>query len=196
MTPSIPIHAQIAAIVPCYNSSGDSTTIFSINGSATILTSRVRAVIQRLAKSRAVDLAALRSQVRALTERTNLEPLPLAPGLVLVPVKVRQPRIAGDTTTGYINFYAVDTICPNTNKPYQTTIMLSGKTEIPVLWTTATVNRQLALARLAAHTAPTTQPPSASILRESFPGYEPELLTLAVKLIDIFQDILSSKQRQ
>ena len=196
MTPSLPAHARIAAIVPCYSTSGDSTTVFSIDGSATILSARVRAVIQRLAKTRAIDLATLRSHIRKLTERTNLEPLPLAPGLVLVPVKVRRPRIAGDATTGYINFHAVDTICVSTKKPYQTIITLSGKTEIPVLWTTTTVNRQLALARLAAHTAPTIQPLAAGVLRESFPGYEPELLTLAVKLIDVFHDILSIKQRQ
>ncbi|TWH45256.1 hypothetical protein [Sporomusa sp. KB1] len=196
MNPSLPAHTQIAAIVPCYNTSGDSTTVFSIDGSATILASRVRAVIQRLAKSRAIDLAALRKHIRSLTERTNLEPLPLAPGLVLVPVKVRLPRIAGDVTTGYINFHAIDNICASTKKPFQTTITLSGKTEIPVLWTTATVSRQLALARLAAKTAPTTQPRYAGILRESFPGYEPELLNLAVKLIDIFHDILSIKQHQ
>lgn len=196
MSLSLPAHARIAAIIPCYNTAGDSTTVFATDGSVTCLSSRVRAVIQRLAKSRAIDLATLRSQIRTLTERTNLEPLPLAPGLVLVPVKVRRPRIAGDATTGYINFHAINTVSTSTKKPYQTTITLSGKTEIPVLWTTATVNRQLALARLAAQTAPTTHPISPGVLRESFPGYAPELLTLTVKLIDVFNDILNIKQRQ
>ncbi len=196
MNPVLPAYAQIAAIVPCYSTTGDTTTVFSTDGSATTIPSRVRAVIQRIAKSRAVDLGALRAKTRAITERTNLEPLPLAPGLVLVPVKVRRPRLAGDPTTGYINLHSVATVCTSTKKPYQTTIALSGKTEIPVLWTSTTVNRQLALARLADNTAPTTQLLRTEFLRESFPGYAQELLPLAVKLIDVFQEIVYIKQRQ
>jgi hypothetical protein len=195
MSPTFPTYAKIAAIVPCYSTTGDTTTIFSTDGSATILTSQVRAVIQRLAKSQAVDLAALRAKIRSITDRTNLEPLPLAPGLVLVPVKVRRPRIPGDSTTGYINLHTVAAVCPNAKKPYQTTIALSGKTEIGVLWTTTTVNRQLALARLAATTAPASQLLPVEVLRESFPGYAAELLPLALKLIDVFHEIVTIKGR-
>lgn len=196
MNTALPAHSRIAALVPCYSASGDTTTVFAADGSVTVLTSRIRAVIQRLAKSRAVDLAALRAKTRAVTKRTNLEPLPLAPGLVLVPVKVRLPRVAGDATTGYINFHAVTQVAANTNKPYQATITLSGKTEIPVLWTTTTIDRQLALARLAASASPTAQPLPDGMLHESFAGYAPELFSLAVKLIDVFNDILTMKQRQ
>ncbi|WP_425058519.1 hypothetical protein SCACP_31760 [Sporomusa carbonis] len=196
MTQSLPAPARIAAIVPRYSACGDSTVIFSNDGNATILKSRIRAVIRRLAQCGAVDLAALKTKTRAATQRAILEPLPLAPGLILVPVKVRQPRVAGDVTTGYVNFHAVTTVCSNKNKPYQATVQLAGKTEIPVLWTAATVNRQLTLARLAATAAPAIQPVTAGAFRESFPGYEPELLTLAAKLVDIFNDILSMKLRQ
>lgn len=195
MTNPLPAPARIAAIVPCYNAAGDNTTVIACDGSSTTLACRVRAVIGRLAKSRAVDLAALRARIRADTERKNLEPLPLAPGLVLVPVKVRKPRVTGDSTTGYVNFHAVTAVCANPNTPYQTTVTLSGKTEIPVIWTTATVNRQLALARLAASTAPTLQLPlPAGAFQESFPGYTPELFSLAVKLVDVFHEIINIKQ--
>ncbi|SMC39659.1 hypothetical protein [Sporomusa malonica] len=194
MSQSLPAYTRIAAILPCYSAVGDSTTIISADGSTTTLTSRVRAVIHRLARSRAIDLTALRANTRAATERKNLEPLPLAPGLVLVPVKVRQPRVAGDTTTGYVNFHTVTAVCVSKNKPYQATITLSGKTEIPILWTAATVNRQLALARLAASTALTSQPLAANAFHETFPGYAPDLLTLAVKLVDVFNEILTMKQ--
>lgn len=196
MTPVLPAYEKIAAIVPCYSSTGDSTTVVATDGSTTKLTARVRTVIQRLAKSRAVDLAALRANVRAITEKTNLEPLPLAPGLVLVPVKVRFPRIAGDATTGYINLHSVSKVNATTKKPYQTTITLSGKAEISVLWTSATVSRQLALARLAASSAPTTKLLPTEMLRESLAGYATEFLPLAVKLIDVFHEIVTIKGRQ
>ncbi len=185
---------RIAAIIPCYLPTGDSTTIIAADGSVTILSSRVRAVLHRLARVRAIDLSALRTRIRATTERRNLEPLPLAPGLVLVPVKVRQPRVAGDTTTGYINFHAVTSVTANKNKPYQTTVTLSGKTEIPVLWTPATVNRQLALARLAATTAP-AGPVLADALQATLPGYDPALLSLAVKVAELFNEIVCMKPR-
>lgn len=195
MTYPLPAPERIAAIVPCYNALGDNTTVIACDGSSTTLACRVRAVIGRLAKSRAIDLAALKARIRVDIERKNLEPLPLAPGLVLVPVKVRKPRVAGDSTTGYVNFHAVTAVCANTNKPYQTTITLSGKTKLPVIWTNATVNRQLALARLAASTAPTLKLPlPISAFHESFPGYTPELFSLAVKLVDVFHEILSIKQ--
>ncbi|SDD78091.1 hypothetical protein SPACI_042070 [Sporomusa acidovorans DSM 3132] len=197
MSQFFPAYAQIAAIVPYYDDAGDTTALVSADGSTTTVQSRIRTVIQRLAKSRAIDLAVLRTQTREITKRTNLEPLPLAPGLVLVPVKVRQPRVAGDATTGYINYHAVTAVAASTNKPYQTTVTLSGKATLPVLWTVATVNHQLALAHLVANTPPANQTASAAgVLREAFPGYAPELLTLAVKLIDVFNDILSIKQYQ
>lgn len=199
MTPVLPPPAQIAAIIPCYTDNGDSTTLFTFDGRAACFSCRSRAVLQRLLKSLAIDLTALRRRVRGLTERTNLEPLPLSAGLVLVPLKVRRPRISGDATIGYINLYAVDKVCASAAKPYQATVTLSGRHELPLLWTAATINRQLALARLAAHSLSTSQPLTTSSLRESAPGYAaypPEMLSLALKLIDVFNDILSIKQHR
>lgn len=193
---SEPLNActRIAAIIPCYQPGGDSTAIIAVDGSVTSLTARIRTVLRRLARLRAIDLGALRSRTRAATERRNLEPLPLAPGLVLVPVKVRQPRVAGDTTTGYINFHAVTTVAANKNKPYQTTVTLAGKTELPVLWTPATVNRQLALARLAATAAPAL-PVLTEALQATLPGYDPALLNLAVKVAELVNEIVCMKPR-
>lgn len=196
MTNLLPAYARIAAILPCYTTAGDSTLIIADDGSTTTLNTKVRTVIQRLAKSRAVDLTALKNRTKAATGRKNLEPLPIAPGLVLVPVKVRKPRINGDTTTGYINFHAVTAVDTSTNKPYQATITLSGKAEVPVLWTSVTINRQLALTRLAVSSAPyLLNALPARSFQESFAGYSPELLTLAVKLVDVFNEILAIKRQ-
>ncbi|BBB91676.1 MAG TPA: hypothetical protein PKA28_09085 [Methylomusa anaerophila] len=186
---------RIAAIIPAYNTSGDSTIIISTDGKSTTLSARVPRVILRLARSRAIDLNELKNKVRALTQRTLLPPLPITPRLVLIPVKTRLPRIAGDATYGYINLHTVKEVYRSNNKPYHSLIKIAGQTEIPVLWSAASVNRQLALARLAA--AESAGYPSlygGKTLRESNAVYNPEIHLLAAKLVDIFYDILALKQ--
>ena len=196
MIPLLPAPRQIAAIIPYYGLAGDSTRIITRDGGIVTLTSRIRTVIRHLAQSRVVDLAALKTKARLATARQNLSPLPLAPELVLVPLKVRRPRVAGDITTGYINMYAISAVKANRHRPYQATLILAGTTELPVIWTVATVQRQLALARLAAAALPPGPAPFTGALREGYADYAPELLTLAVKLADVFNEILCMKQRQ
>lgn len=139
---------HIAAIIPCYTASGDTTAIISTNGSQKTTNTRIRTVINRLARSQATDLIALKQKAARATDRSILQPLSLAPGLVLCPLKLRLPRVSGDTTTGYINFHAVTGVIANSNKPYQSTITLTGGTELAVLWTPSTVRKHLQQAKL------------------------------------------------
>lgn len=149
MFEQMPHYDHIAAIIPCYTAAGDTTAIISTNGSQKTTNTRIRTVINHLARSRAADLIALKLMAAKATDRSILQPLSLAPGLVLCPLKLRLPRIAGDTTTGYINFHAVTGIIANSNKPYQSTITLTGGTELAVLWTPGTVRKHLQQAKLA-----------------------------------------------
>lgn len=169
---------RIAAIIPSYTPTGDTTTIIATNGSKVANSTRIRTVIKRLASSRATDLTALKRKAACATERTNLQPLSLAPGLVLCPLKVRIPRVSGDTSIGYINYHAVTSVIANTNKPYQCTIKLTGGTELPVLWTPSTVKKHLQHARLAmSYTAPD-------------PAMRPELTLIAQKQVEVMYDLL------
>jgi len=171
-------YERIAAIIPCYTATGDTTTIIATNGSQIANTSRIRTVIQRLARSRATDLTALKRKAACATEHAILQPLSLAPGLVLCPFKVRIPRVSGDTSIGYINFHAVTSITTNHNKPYQSTIKLIGGTELPALWTPNTVKKHLQLARLAmSYTA-------------HDPAMRPELTLIAQKQVEVMYDLL------
>ena len=140
---------HIAAIIPCYTAEGDTTAIISTNGSYNAINTRIRTVLSRLARSRAIGLIVLKQKAAQATDRSMLQPLSLAPGLVLCPLKLRLPRVAGDTTTGYINFHAVTDVTPSGSKPYQSTITLTGGTKLPVLWTPGTVKKHLQHARLA-----------------------------------------------
>ena len=169
---------RIAAIIPSYTATGDTTTIIVTNGSQVVNNTRIRTVIIRLARSRATDLTALKHKAACATERTHLQPLSLAPGLVLCPLKVRIPRVAGDTSIGYINYHAITSVTANYNKPYQSTIKLTGGTDVPILWTPSTVKKHLQQAKLAmSYTAPDS-------------AMRPELTLIAQKQVEVMYDLL------
>ena len=173
-----PTYARIAAIVPTYTATGDTTTIIDITGGQQPQNTRIHTVLNRLARSRAIDLVALKRNTACATEHRILQPLPLAPGCVLCPLKVRTPIVAGDPCMGYVNFHAVTNIMTNHNKPYQSTITLIGGIELPVLWAPATVKKYLQHAKLALScTAPG-------------PAMRPELAMIAQKQVEVLYDLL------
>jgi len=171
-------HDRIAALIPTYTATGDTTTIINTNGSTQTHNTSIHTVLRHLARSQATDLIALKHKAACATGRTILQPLALAPGLVLCPFKVRIPRVAGDTSIGYINFHAVISVTTNPNKPYQSTIKLTGGTERSVLWTPGTVKRYLKDARLViSYTTPDTT-------------MRPELAMIAQKQVEVMYDLL------
>ena len=149
MFTEIPNVDSIAAILPYYTTTGDSTRILYTNGSQTITQRRISTVLNQFARSHAVDLVALKQKASQATASSILQPLVLAPGLVLCPLKVRLPRVAGDTSIGYINLHALMSVTENQQKPYQSLIKLLGGTELPVLWKVSTVKKHFQQGKLA-----------------------------------------------
>lgn len=188
----LPQPERIAAIIPCYGASGDTTEIITIDGRRNIADIGIKTVIRRLAISRAADLSIIKKHASGVTQSAILQPLPLTPGLVLCPVKVRTPRASGDTCTGYINYYAVKSVDNNAAKPYKAAVLLTGGIKVPVLWTAATVNKRLQQARLA---MTYTLYPAAGTIKESISVYAPEIVPIIQKFIEIIFDILAAKQR-
>ncbi|EAX48925.1 hypothetical protein TcarDRAFT_2614 [Thermosinus carboxydivorans Nor1] len=182
----------IAAILPEYTTSGDRTVILTTDGAAHPTNARVRTVLVRLARSLAADLTALRQASARATGRDILQPLPLAPGLVLFPVKVRTPRVAKDTCTGYLNLRAVTAVRENKAGPFPATVALLGGASIPVLWTAKAVHKQLGYARLAAAYSPRAAGLAA---QEAAATYAPELLPIAKKLVEVICDIMRLRQQ-
>lgn len=165
MNQQLPISDQIAAIIPCYTQTGDSTIIITTKGSQQTIPVRVHTIIKRLARNYSMDLIALKQKTMDITDHALLQPLPLAPGLVLCPIKLRTPRISGDTTIGYINFHAALSITGAQNKPYQSIIKLAGGMDLPSLWQPSTVKGHFQDARLVlSHTAPSAEIPFALTL--------------------------------
>jgi hypothetical protein len=67
-------------------------------------------LVELLARFYGLDLAAVRRRVGRQLELRHHIPLPLAEGLVLLPVKVRQAEIPGEITTGYVNLLQVEKV--------------------------------------------------------------------------------------
>lgn len=177
----LPDHDHIAAIVPEYSHAGDSTTIITTDGTILSAPVRVSTVLRRLARAQATDLPALKRLSSRATGRSILAPLPLSAGLVLVPLKVRKPKIKGDPCTGYVNSHAAIAVEKTAAAPYRTVVKLSGGGNVATLWHTATVNRRLSLARLL---APGSSQPL--VLREAGGPYQIELTALVRRLVEIF----------
>ncbi|MPM04436.1 hypothetical protein SDC9_50713 [bioreactor metagenome] len=183
---------RIAAILPCYSATGDTTKIITTDGLTNTSDVRIRTIVRRLALSRATDLLALKKRAASATQSSILQPLPLTPGLVLCPVKVRTPRVAGDTSTGYINYYAIKSVEKTSQAPYQAIIILVGGIQLPVLWTVPTVNKHLQNARLAMHYAPQH---SHCGVHEDVKVYAPEIVPIIQKFVEVICDIVAAKQR-
>lgn len=60
MSEQMPRYDQIAAIIPCYTTLGDTTAIITTNGNQRATNTRIRTILNRLARSRATDLTALK----------------------------------------------------------------------------------------------------------------------------------------
>lgn len=190
-----PGKGSISAILPCYTADGDCTEIIAADGTTRTLQRRVRTVLGQIARQQAVDLASLKRQTARATGRANLQVLPLAADLSLFPVKVRTPRVSGDTCTGYVNALTVKAVEKRPRSPYPAVIILPAGREIPSLWTAATVEKYLRAARLLA-TLPRQRVNLALAENPAGYGATEELNILTGKLIDVITDIIALKARR
>lgn len=182
MTINPDTNKQIAAIVPRYTDSGSLTVIMNTDGSQGTTSAQTRTLLRRLASKQAFDLSSLQKRSGEITQRRMFQPLPLGTGLLLFPLKVRLPRVAGDTTTGYVNVHALSAITKTTESPYQALLLLKGGWKLPVIWSTDTVKKHVHHAKLSA---------ALPVTATNAPG---ELQGIAQKLVEVFYEILSLKR--
>ena len=172
---------EIAAFLPRYTDTGDTTAIITADGQTHILPLRLKSVLHRLAARQAIDLAALRRNVGRATGRTIHQPLPFSSQTLFVPVKIRTPKIDGDPSTGYLNYYMVKDIQKLKTDPRYTTVALNGGTAVNTLWSVKTLQNCIKNAKLAAH--------------EAAPALcQPEMRRLERKLVEIIYEILANKR--
>lgn len=182
MQPPFPAHNEIAALLPWYGDTGDSVKILLCRGGEITLSLRLKTALARLARQNATDLKALKAMTARITQHNNFQILPLSPGLVLFPAKIRTPRVPGDPTSAYINFHAIRDVVLGPAAPFRTMIKLQGSHDIPLLWTKPTVDKYCQMCRLAIAQRSESQTTAS------------DLTAIAQKLVEVFYDILSLKQ--
>ncbi|MEW5920811.1 MAG: hypothetical protein AB1796_07685 [Bacillota bacterium] len=97
----------LVALLPGYREGEGGTQVYTLQGVHHDPHS-LPWLVEVLARFYRLDLAAVRRHTGRLLELSHHIPLPLAEGIVLLPVKVRQAASLGENTTGYINLLQVE----------------------------------------------------------------------------------------
>ncbi|MBX6396447.1 MAG: hypothetical protein IRY98_12265 [Alicyclobacillaceae bacterium] len=113
---------DIGAFWPVYNDWGDSTLVLWKDGRCTPHPVPVRRVLKDLAAVLAVDLTQLRDICGRETRRKLAVPLAMHERILLVPLRVRRARIAGDEVYGYFHLSCIQGV----------RVGMDGRTEIAV----------------------------------------------------------------
>jgi hypothetical protein len=104
---------ELGLLRPVYqDGGGDMTQVGLTSGESWIDPRPVSTVIKLVARHFGVDLTAVRERYGDILGRRLYVPLPFAPHLILVPLKMRVPRVAKDGTTGYVASRLVERVLP------------------------------------------------------------------------------------
>lgn len=93
----------------------------------------------KLAETHNIDLAKLKKRCASLLDLQYNISIAIAPGLVLLPVKVRQAKGPGETTFGYVAHSAIDEIIENNDCPGNASYKLKNGHILKTLHTTNTL---------------------------------------------------------
>lgn len=94
---------DLLCLNPCYGRDGSNGTQVLLASRPPLYSSlRTKTLVRQLARHFAVDLKAACSKYSAICGRSYALPLPLRPGLILVPVRSRQARFKDDGTRAYV----------------------------------------------------------------------------------------------
>lgn len=143
------ISCEVAAFYPEYASGvGDVTRFIMADGEQRIVHRSIRAALLGLTRSFAVDLQRIRQIYGKSVGQRNGIPLPLTAKLVLVPIKVRKPRMIKDGTCGYLNYHQYQKVESWREGDYRSRIILQNGYVLPCTVSTAAVEKQIRNARL------------------------------------------------
>lgn len=141
--------SELAAFYPEYQpGQGDLTQLITIDGRQLTVKRSVRAVLGGLTRSFAIDLYRVRQLYGQLLGQRNSVPIPLTANLVLVPLKVRKPRLPKDGTIGYLSYHQYAGVEDFNVDGYRSKVILKNGYELPCLICRATVQKQISKARL------------------------------------------------
>ena len=102
---------EIVYAIPKYrDGQGDVSMILYEGGMESFPPFHIRTLIRRLAYDYYIDIISLRKRLQEQLGQRNILPYPLHPRLILLPVKVRKPRLKKDGAFGYINYVWIQDI--------------------------------------------------------------------------------------
>lgn len=142
----------VAALEPVYGEEGGNyTRVYTTCGRVIPVTRRIKTVLQNQVGSYGLSITALRKKFGCSFGQTLYQPLPLAPGVVLVSAKMRQPLVGSDGATGYINACAVETIekAAGFNPAVRCLVRLKGGHTLPSYLSPAVLQKRLNHGHLA-----------------------------------------------
>lgn len=110
------LQEELLALLPLYRDGAGETVVFTLQGRHQDPRG-VPWLVEKLASYYSLNLLELRRRCGDLLGLRHHISLPLSERLVLLPVKVRQSAVLGETTTGFINLLQVKEILPLPVKP-------------------------------------------------------------------------------
>lgn len=134
---------ELAMLVPVYVEGGGDMTKVVLRGGREWLDPRpVPAVLKQIGRYFGVDLTAIRERYGEILGRKLHVPIPLSPHLVLIPLKMRTPRVQKDGTTGYIVRQIVERVIPDT-KTTKCKLQLQGLALVECMQSSGFAKQQL-----------------------------------------------------
>ncbi|TCP57766.1 hypothetical protein EV586_102210 [Tumebacillus sp. BK434] len=148
---TLPVESYIgdlAVLAPVYvEGGGDMTRVVTQGGEMWNDPRPVPVVLKGVARHFGVDLTAVRERYGDILGRRLHVPLPFAPRLTLVPVKMRLPRVQKDGTTGYVATHQIERVVPG-RRTTSCTLHLRGGQKVACLQSGEFVVQQLRNARI------------------------------------------------
>ena len=138
---------ELALLEPVYvEGGGDMTRIVLQGGGSWLDPHPVPVVLKGIARYFGVDLTAIRERYGDILGKRLHVPLPLSGQLVLLPVKMRRPRIAKDGTTGYVAAHLVEEV--RAARTEGCSLQVAGAGTVSCLQSAAFARQQLRHARI------------------------------------------------
>lgn len=96
---------KIVYAIPKYiEGRGDLSLILDKDGKKILMDFHIRSLIRKLAFENYIDLVSIRRRLQDQFGQKNILPYPINRDLILIPIKIRIPRLKKDGAFGYINY--------------------------------------------------------------------------------------------
>jgi len=97
-------------ILPCYiENLGDGCKVKDEKGER-VVDIKITSLLKSILKERMLDFREIKRKSKRILNQRNIIPLYIGDGEILLPIKVRKPKVLRDEVYGYVNFYFIDKI--------------------------------------------------------------------------------------